>query len=68
MGFSRKKLKPPVEDINGNFQGRRVKVVGNPGGQKMSKFEGKARISRLMKKSGKFQGHHKIDWKCREST
>ena len=44
MGFSRKNLKPPIEDINGNFQRDRVKVVGIPGG--MSKFEGKTRISR----------------------
>ena len=34
MGFSRN-LKPPVEDINGNFHGGRVKVVGDPGGVKI---------------------------------
>ena len=32
MGFSWKKIwNPPVEDINGNFQGPRVEVVGIPG-------------------------------------
>ena len=46
MGFSRKKMKPPVEDINGNFQGDRVKAVGIPGIPDMSKFEGKTRISK----------------------
>ena len=35
MGFSRKKINLSVEDINGKLQGRggrRVKVVGIPGG------------------------------------
>ena len=42
--FPEKFENPRVEDINGNFQGGRVKVVGIPGG--ISKFEGKTRISK----------------------
>ena len=30
--FPEKNCYPPVEDINGKFQGGRVKVVGIPGG------------------------------------
>ena len=33
--FPEKKLKAPVEDINGNFHGGRVKVVGVSGGVKI---------------------------------
>ena len=42
-GLFQKRLNPPpVEDINKKFPRCRVKVVG------MSKFEGKARISRVV--------------------
>ena len=42
--FPEKNWNPPAEDINGNSQGGRVKVVGISGG--MSKFEQKTWISR----------------------
>ena len=67
FGFSRKKMKPPVEDINGNFHGGRVKAIRIPGG--MSKFEGKTRISKgVNEKKWKISRgcHDKIDWKSRE--
>ena len=36
MGFSSKNCNPPVEDINGKFQGKgRVKVVRIPGGHQI---------------------------------
>ena len=50
-------MKPPVEDINGNFQVGRVKVVGIPGG--LSKFEGKTRIfNGVNAKKWKIPGGH----------
>ena len=65
MGFPEKNLKPPVEDINGNFQGGRVKVVGIPGVCQNLR-EKRGFLEGLMQKSGKFQGvSHKIDWKSR---
>ena len=39
----KKNFNPPVEDINGTFQGDRVKVVGIPGGK--LKIEEKSWIS-----------------------
>ena len=56
MGFSRKKKKfnSPVEDINGTFQGDRVKVVGIPGGK--LKIEEKSWISRGQCKKWKTPG------------
>ena len=41
--FPEKNCKPPVEDINGKFQGVKVKVVGIPGGT--PKIEEKTWIS-----------------------
>ena len=50
MGFSRKNCSPPIEDINGKFQGVKVKVVGIPWGifefWNSSKIEEKTWISR----------------------
>ena len=66
--FPEKFENPRVEDINGNFQGGRVKVVGIPGG--ISKFEGKTRISKGVNanKWKNARGHDNIDWKSRGST
>ena len=69
MGFFQKKnCNHPVEDINGKFQGGRVKAVGIPGGT--PKIQEKTWIFREVDaKNGKFQGgHDKFDWKSREST
>ena len=44
--FPEQNCNPPVEDINGKFQGGRVKVVGIPGGK--PKIEEKTWISRAV--------------------